>query len=116
VTPAQFRKAALSLPDVVEGEHQDHPDFRTGGRVFATLHADGEWGMVKLPLGDQAQLLAAQPGVFVAANGAWGRAGCTNVRLAKATVAIVQDALTIAWQAAAKRVPTKRRGQGPGKQ
>jgi hypothetical protein len=109
VTPVQFRKAALALPDVVEGEHQGHPDFRVGGRVFATLHADGERAMVKLPPGDQASLVAAQPGVFEPANGAWGRAGCTMVVLARVTVAIARDALTLAWQAAVAGKPGRRR-------
>lgn len=109
MTPAQFRKVALSLPDVVEGEHQGHPDFRAGGRVFATLHPDGEWGMVKLPLDEQARLCAARPDVIVPANGAWGRAGCTNVLLAKVTTAVVRDALTQAWQAATAGKPPRRR-------
>lgn len=109
MTPAQFRQAALALPEVVEGEHQGHPDFRAGGRVFATLHADGEWGMVKVPPGEQASLTQAQPGVFVPANGAWGRAGCTNVLLAKASLGVVKDALTQAWQAATAGRPPRRR-------
>jgi len=42
-----FRRLALSLPGVVENAHMGHPDFRVGGRIFATLCApDPEWGMV----------------------------------------------------------------------
>lgn len=109
MTPAQFRKAALALPDVVEGEHQGHPDFRAGGRVFATLLADGARGMVKLPAADQARLVAGNPRAFEPASGAWGRAGSTYVLLAEVAVAVVEDALTLAWQAATAGRPPRRR-------
>lgn len=111
MTPAQFRKAALALPDVVEGSHHDHADFRAGGRVFASLHPDGERAMVKLPPADQTRLVAAAPGAWAPANGAWGRAGCTMVVLAAVRVTEVKDALTLAWQAAAAGRPTRRRSR-----
>ena len=37
MTAAQFRKIALSFPEAVEAAHMGHPDFRVGGRIFATL-------------------------------------------------------------------------------
>ncbi len=43
-----FRRIALGMTDAVEGAHMGHPDFRVNGRIFATLHADQKWGMVKL--------------------------------------------------------------------
>ena len=49
MTPAAFRKLALSLEGATEGAHGGHPDFRSHGKVFATLgYPDEEWGMVKL--------------------------------------------------------------------
>ncbi|HEX5051866.1 MAG TPA: MmcQ/YjbR family DNA-binding protein [Planctomycetota bacterium] len=98
--PEQFRSVALSMPDAHEGAHMQHPDFRANGRIFATLHGDGEWGMVKLAPPEQARLVAAHPGAFVPANGAWGRQGCTNVRLAAVDRAVLRDAMTLAWQGA----------------
>ena len=109
MTPARFRQLALALPDVVEGSHHDHPDFRAGGRVFASLHPDGERAMMKVPLDAQAKLCAALAGAAEPAAGAWGRAGCTMVRLAKLPVAVAKDALTEAWQAAAAGKPPRRR-------
>lgn len=109
MTPAQFRQAALALPDVVEGEHHDHPDFRAGGRVFASLHPDGERAMVKLPPDEQARRVAAEPDAWAPANGAWGRAGCTMLVLAAVRVAAAKDALTLAWQAATTDRPKRRR-------
>ena len=37
MTSAGFRKLALALPDVEERAHMGHPDFRVGGRAFATM-------------------------------------------------------------------------------
>jgi hypothetical protein len=71
---------ALSLPEAVEASHMDHPDFRVRGKIFATLgYPDEDWGMVSLSPTDQQLLVLAEPGVFVPANGAWGRRGATNV-------------------------------------
>ena len=37
-----FRRIALSFPGAEERAHMGHPDFRVGGRIFATLHAPGK--------------------------------------------------------------------------
>jgi hypothetical protein len=75
-----------------------HPDFRSKGRVFATLdYPEKGWGMVKLTPGQQRAYLRRSPGVFLAANGAWGKSGCTIVRLNVAPKTIVGAALTAAF-------------------
>ncbi len=44
MTASDFRKMALSFPEVVGSSHMDHPDFRVGGKVFATLgYFDKGW-------------------------------------------------------------------------
>lgn len=115
MSPEQFRRLALALPEVVEGAHHDHPDFRAHGRVIASLHPDGEQAMVKVPPALQRQFVSAQPESFVAANGAWGRAGCTMVKLAAAPAGVVRDALTEAWQLAAASGSRARSGKQPAK-
>jgi predicted DNA-binding protein (MmcQ/YjbR family) len=97
VTPDQFRRFALACPDCVEGSHHGNADFRHGGRVFATLHADGVTAMVKVPPGTQQQLLASGD-AFRPASGAWGRAGCTLVSLDRVPRQVVEDAVQSAWQ------------------
>lgn len=99
MTPAKFRSLALSLPDVVEAAHMDHPDFRVGGKIFATLSKpkDG-WGMVKLTPAQQAAYVAEHPDIFSAFDNAWGRQGCTKVMLKSAKVANVMQALRDAWE------------------
>jgi len=104
LTPAEFRKIALSFPEATERAHMDHPDFRVGGKIFATLgYPDKSWGMVKLPPDLQAKFYEAQPDVFVPANGAWGRGGATKVRLKSVKKADLRRALLAAWQRTAPK-------------
>jgi hypothetical protein len=68
-----FRRAALALPGAVENAHMNHPDFRVGNRIFATLgYPDGSWAMVKLPPEEQHRLVESMPETFKPAAGAWG--------------------------------------------
>ncbi len=98
MTAKTFRILALSLPEVIEAEHMGHPDFRVGGKVFATLGPDEKWGMVKLTLQEQASCISAEPDVFQPASGAWGRAGSTIITLRKAKELTVRHLLVAAWR------------------
>ena len=81
-----------------------HPDFRVRGKIFATLgYPDGKWAMVKLTPEQQEALCAAEPDVFVAIKGAWGRRGATNVLLRTAKKRSVGLALMAAWRNVAPR-------------
>ena len=83
MTPNQFGKLALALPDATEGAHGGHPDFRVGGKVFAGLgYPDATFGMVKLTPDQQAMLVEGTPTAFVPIANAWGLKGYTNVTLA----------------------------------
>jgi len=98
MTAAKFRKLALSLPGASEAAHMGHPDFRVGGKIFATLGPDETWGMVKLTPDEQAACMSAEPGVYHPASGAWGRGGCTIIQLRKAKELAVRHALLTAWR------------------
>jgi hypothetical protein len=98
MTAAEFRRIALSLPEAVENVHQDHPDFRVGGKIFATLgYPDKRWGMVKLFPDQQQEFMKSKPKIFVPANGAWGRQGATLVHLKGAAKAELRKAMVAAW-------------------
>ena len=86
------------MTGAVEGSHMDHPDFRAHGRIFASLHGDGTFGMIKLTPEQQRLAIREHPDVFSPENGAWGRQGCTRVRLDAADAETVGDAMTLAWQ------------------
>ena len=82
MTAGDFRRMALSFPEAMESAHMDHPDFRVGGRIFATLgYPDTGVGMVKLFPDQQAEFVRAEPKVFAPVKGGWGRRGATHVRL-----------------------------------
>lgn len=99
MTPAKFRKLALALPEAVEASHMGHPDFRVGGKIFATLSGPAHRrAMVKLTEGQQHAFTRSMPDVFTAVPGAWGRQGATYVALPKADATAMSDALLMAWR------------------
>jgi len=98
MTADQFRRLALGLPQAEERAHMGHPDFRIGGKIFATLGPGEKWGMVKLTPEEQASLVESEPEVFQPASGAWGRRGCTIVQLRKARSLTIRHALLAAWR------------------
>jgi hypothetical protein len=101
MTADAFRQLALSMPGAIERAHMGHPDFRANGRIFATLHADDEWGTVKLSPEEQREFIKTNPAMFVPSSGAWGRQGYTDVRLSAADAATVRGAMLLAWQSTA---------------
>ena len=108
VTPARFRRIALGLKDVVELAHHGHPDFRVGGRIFATLgYPDKNWGMVVLTPDQQRAFVRNHPDVFVPAAGTWGEQGSTTVRLGAANEETLGEALTLGWRNAVEKGPTR---------
>jgi hypothetical protein len=105
MTADEFRSLALSLPEVSEEAHMGHPDFRVGGKIFATLGPKEAWGMAKLTPAQQALFVRSEPDVFQPIKGAWGRRGCTQVCLEAATEPAVRQALVAAWRnTAPKRI------------
>jgi hypothetical protein len=104
MTAADFRRMALRFPEATEGAHMNHPDFRVGGKIFATLgYPDMGVSMVKLFPDQQQEFVRAEPKVFAAVNGLWGRRGATYVALKAAKKASVQRALAAAWRNTASR-------------
>ena len=102
---ADFRRIALSMPEAIESEHMAHPDFRVGGKIFATLgYPDKDHGMVILPPEEQERLVRNHPKVFAPAKGAWGKSGSTSVRLEGVGATNLRRALEIAWR---KRAPKR---------
>ena len=110
MTANGFRRIALGMSGAVEGAHMGHPDFRVGGRIFATIHGDQQFGMVKLTPDQQQQFVREHPDTFAPESGAWGRQGCTSVRLKGADDDAVGEAMTRAWQNTVAREPVKRAG------
>jgi hypothetical protein len=98
MTADEFRHVVLDMQGAVEGAHMGHPDFRANGRIFASLHTQNRFGMVKLTPAEQKALLKDAPRMFEPSAGAWGRQGCTNVILAAADVRTVRAAVQLAYE------------------
>ena len=98
MTPDEFREIALGFAEAEERSHMNHPDFRVGGRIFATLSPDLTKGMAKLTPADQQEFLRTDPASFEPASGAWGTGGATMITLAEADEADVRAALAAAWR------------------
>jgi hypothetical protein len=113
MTAADFRRLALSLPGAEEGSHMGSPDFRVGGRIFATLASQSKgYGNLMLSPELQAEFVAEQPDVFLAVPGGWGRNGATHIRLAEANEDLLAGALRTAWKLRVeKNAPKKKRAR-----
>jgi hypothetical protein len=98
VTPADFRRLALSLPDTAEGSHFQVADFRVDGKIFATLayQKDG-CGVLLLTREQQDGMILDAPTTFLPVPNKWGEKGATLVRLGKVKPDILEGALRTAW-------------------
>ncbi|MBV9157586.1 MAG: MmcQ/YjbR family DNA-binding protein [Acidobacteriaceae bacterium] len=115
MTATDFRRIALSLPGAEESSHMGAPDFRVGGRIFATLASEGQgYGNLVLTPEQQAAFVGEAPEIFVPIAGGWGRMGMTHIRLAAATEDVLTGALRAAWKLRIeKNSKTGRKGRKP---
>jgi hypothetical protein len=94
-----LRRIALSLEGAEEGSHMGAPDFRVGGRIFATLASQSQgYGNLMLTREHQAAFVEELPHVFVPIAGGWGRMGMTHIRLSAANEDVLAGALRTAWK------------------
>ena len=99
MTPADFRRLALSLEGAEEGSHMGAADFRVGGRIFATLASQHlGYGNLMLTPELQADFVGERPDLFLPVAGGWGRNGATHIVLAEANEDILAGALHAAWK------------------
>ena len=96
---SDFRRIALSLEGAEESSHMGAPDFRVGGRIFATLASQKQgYGNLMLTPEQQADFVGEAPEVFLPVPGGWGRMGATHIRLAQASEEVLTGALQTAWK------------------
>ena len=99
MTPAAFARLALALGGATQGTHGGHPDFRAGGKVFASMGFKGpESATVKLTPEQQEMLVAAEPAIFTPVTGTWGHRGYTMIHLPAADATTMKSALAMAWK------------------
>ena len=99
MTADDFRRIALSFEGAEESSHMGAPDFRVGGRIFATLASQKQgYGNLMLTLEQQAAFVEELPEVCLPIPGGWGRMGMTHIRLAAASEDVLAGALHTAWK------------------
>jgi hypothetical protein len=99
LTAVDFRRIALSFEGATEGSHMGAPDFRVGGRIFATLASQAQgFGNLMIDPEHQAEFVADAPDIFLPIAGGWGRMGMTHIRLDTATEEAMEGALRTAWK------------------
>src|SRR6267378_2741525 len=99
MNPNDFRRIALSLEGAEESSHMGAPDFRVGGRIFATLASEKQgYGNLMLTLEQQKAFVEELPEVFLPIAGGWGRMGMTYIRLTAANEDVMAGALQTAWK------------------
>lgn len=99
MTIDDFRRIALSFEGAEESSHMGQPDFRVGGRIFATLASAKEgYGNLKLTPEQQAEFVQELPEAFIPIAGGWGRMGMTHIRLSAASEDLLRGALHTAWK------------------
>ena len=99
--PEDVRALALLLPQTVAGAHQGHPDFRVGGRIYATLWTDEARLVLRLTPELRDGFVAAEPDLFEPVPGTWGARGWTSLDLDGAEEDVLRAALLAAWRTAA---------------
>ena len=115
MTPADFRRIALSLEGVEEVPHAGLPAFRVGGRRFASLASQAEgYGNLSLTPEEQAVFVAEAPDIFVPIAGGFGRMGHTHIRLAAASEDVLEGALRTAWKLRVAQNARTSRGKRSG--
>src|SRR5579871_2133873 len=114
MTIKDFRRLARSLDGAEESSHMGSPDFRVGGRIFATLASQKlGYGNLMLTPEQQADFVAERPDVFIPVAGGWGRNGATHVRLAAADEDLLAGALGVAWKTRVEKNAKTAKGGTP---
>jgi hypothetical protein len=115
MTVKDFRRIALSFEGAEESAHMGNPDFRVGGRIFATLaSAKLGYGNLMLAPEQQAAFVAELPDVFVPVAGGWGRMGATHIGLDAADEDVLMGALHTAWKLRIEKNAKGRKQARPG--
>jgi hypothetical protein len=108
MTPARFRKLALSLEGVSERPHMDRTAFRTKRKIFATLGGDRRVNLIVNPSERRDALLESFPDTFFSLGG-WSRLGYIAVDLANVDEGLMRELLTDAWRDALPVTKARRR-------
>ena len=103
MTANEARRLALALPEATQAPHFHLQSFRVGGKIFATLAADGSFLNVFVDDAQREIMVAVDAAVYETLR--WGKSiAGLHVHLAKAKRADVEALLRAAWE---RKAPKK---------
>jgi hypothetical protein len=105
-TARDFRRIALSLEGTTQAPHFDRTAFKVL-RIYATLAPDSRSANLMLTPDEQALKCEVAPEAFARLANAWGARGATAVKLSAVTADELRSALTLAWQHAMTKKPSR---------
>ena len=98
VSIENFRKLAMSFPEVNEEPHFEKTSFRINKKIFATFDEKNNRAILKLNEIDQSVFCASSEMIFYPIPNKWGKQGWTIVELSKVRPKIFEDALILSYQ------------------
>ena len=98
VTVETFRQMALSLPDAIELPHFDRASFRVNKKIFATMLEKDKIAVLMFSPLQQSVFCAFDKTIIYPVPGGWGKKGCTIFELSKMKIAMLKDALGVAYE------------------
>ena len=90
------RNLILSMPEAVEGEHMNHPDFRVRKKIFATLWPDESKAVVFVDPETHDELVGENPDAF-SLNGWSAKYGALTVHLKHVSKSLFQSLVRESW-------------------
>lgn len=103
ITIETFRTLALSFPEATEEPHFEKTSFRIKKKIFATLDANKNLGVLKFNEIEQSVFCASSEKFFYPVPNKWGQQGWTIVDLTKVPEAMLQDALSVSYDTVAPK-------------
>ncbi|MEN2399609.1 MmcQ/YjbR family DNA-binding protein [Flavobacterium sp. MC2016-06] len=98
-----FRTLALAFPEAEEGPHFDKTSFRIKKKIFATIDAKKNLGILKFSEIDQSVFCASSNMFFYPIPNKWGKQGWTFVDLVKVPKEMFEDALSLSYDNVASK-------------
>ncbi len=99
MTPEDFQKLALAMPQAEASSHFGQADARVKGKIFASRLNDAGGVATLNLLPEQQQILCeAEPEAFHPVAGSWGARGWTSVHIRHLDEATARSAIAMAWR------------------
>lgn len=105
----EVRAAVARLAGTEERSHHGHPDFRVGGRIFATLWPAQNRSVLRLTQEDAEGIANLEPETFRLVSSKRGPYAWLNVDLARITAPQFERLLQEAWRLRAQEETRTRR-------